>query len=145
MLSCRPLGGVLGECPRRREEVHLLQSCGPLGNAGGEHCSHAWLAAVSGLPCDREEGRWLQSWSTEWASWGGPGSREWLHLPMAWGEHWLWQAGTVNQWLRDSFLLHTSRSRLPADTADVRFLPSFLQRNITSVDASKFNVTIHYI
>ena len=61
VLSCRPLGGVLGECPRRREEVHLLQSCGPLGNAGGEHCSHAWLAAVSGLPCDREEGRWLQS------------------------------------------------------------------------------------
>ena len=40
-----------------------------------------------------------------------------------------WHGGSTgcgrlwDQWLRESFLLHTSWSQLPADTADVRFLP----------------------
>ena len=62
--------------------------------AEGEYCTHAWLAE-SGLLLGRGEVQQLRSCGPLHRVLGeGLGSRAWLHLPVAWEEHWPWQAVT---------------------------------------------------
>ena len=97
-----------------------VQSCRPLNGVLGEHHSRGEDHLLQ--PCGSLSG----------VPEVGPGSMDWLHPPVAWEEHWLWQAagegpGSMdwlhppvaweertgcgrlqNQRLRESFLLHTS-------------------------------------
>ena len=82
-----------------------VQSCRPLNGVLGEHHSRGEdhllqpCGSLSGVP---EVGPgsmdWLHppvAWEEHWlwqAAGEGPGSMDWLHPPVAWEEHWLWQA-----------------------------------------------------